>query len=153
MKSTVTIGVLALQGSFQEHVDALNHVSTLDEINSQGLTIGTRKVTLAQDLHEIDALIIPGGESTAMQFLSSKQNEPLFEKLGNWIKNSGKAVWVSSNFHDFSTLIFQLFQGTCAGLILLTDQQVIKRDSKSKNIGGLVRFKNDICKINFISGY
>lgn len=49
------IGVLALQGAFSEHVQA---VEALEAIG--------REVRLAEDLQGVDGLIIPGGESTTM---------------------------------------------------------------------------------------
>lgn len=51
----MTIGVLALQGDFREHREALER-----------LRISTREVRLPGDLAGIDGLIIPGGESTTI---------------------------------------------------------------------------------------
>ena len=52
------IGVLALQGAFQEHLD------TLASIGVEGVA-----VRLPQDLEGLDGLILPGGESTTMRRL------------------------------------------------------------------------------------
>ena len=49
------IGVLALQGDFEAHEKALNNAG------AQAI-----EVRSAQDLRELDGLIIPGGESTTM---------------------------------------------------------------------------------------
>ena len=49
------IGVLALQGAFREHVECLNLLGA-----------GGREVRTAEQLQDIDGLIIPGGESTTM---------------------------------------------------------------------------------------
>jgi 5'-phosphate synthase pdxT subunit len=49
------IGVLALQGAFIEHEQALHH-----------LGVETRQVRLPQELDGLDGLIVPGGESTTM---------------------------------------------------------------------------------------
>ncbi|MFN8375260.1 MAG: pyridoxal 5'-phosphate synthase glutaminase subunit PdxT [Anaerolineae bacterium] len=56
-----TIGVLALQGAFIEHVKMLR-------------TLGaeTREVRLPQDLQGLDGLIIPGGESTTIGKLAEE---------------------------------------------------------------------------------
>ncbi len=54
MKKT-TIGVLALQGDFREHLNMLGQCNVL-----------AREVKLPQDLEGIDGLIIPGGESTTI---------------------------------------------------------------------------------------
>jgi len=50
-----TIGVLALQGDFREHRDAMER-----------LQVSTREVRLPRDLAGLDGLIIPGGESTTI---------------------------------------------------------------------------------------
>src|SRR5688572_28515766 len=53
--SDLTIGVLALQGAFIEHVQMLHRL---------GAT--AREVRLPSDLEGLDGLIIPGGESTTI---------------------------------------------------------------------------------------
>jgi 5'-phosphate synthase pdxT subunit len=50
-----TVGVLALQGDFAEHESILRRLGA-----------ATRQVRLASDLESLDALIIPGGESTTI---------------------------------------------------------------------------------------
>lgn len=52
---TELIGVLALQGGYQRHIDCLNR-----------LGVASTPVRLAADLHDCTALILPGGESTSM---------------------------------------------------------------------------------------
>jgi len=59
------VGVLALQGAFLEHVRALEAVGAR-----------TRLVRLPADLEGLDALVIPGGESTTMTIL--------MERMGLW---------------------------------------------------------------------
>ena len=82
------IGVLALQGDVGQHVRALAE-------------LGAHPVEIRQpeDLAGIDALVIPGGESTTMALLvaSSGLRQPLAERLA-----AGMPVF-----------------GTCAGMILL----------------------------------
>ncbi len=51
----MTIGVLALQGAFIEHVHALER-----------LGVAAREVRLPRDLDGLDGLILPGGESTTI---------------------------------------------------------------------------------------
>jgi 5'-phosphate synthase pdxT subunit len=53
--ANLTIGVLALQGAFIEHVQML-----------RGLGAQARDVRLPSDLEGLDGLIIPGGESTTI---------------------------------------------------------------------------------------
>lgn len=84
----VTVGVLALQGAFGAHQRAL-----------QQLGAETRQVRTPADLAAVDALIIPGGESTTMSRLLRTAGlfEPIAERLAQ----------------DMPVF------GTCAGMILL----------------------------------
>ena len=92
------VGVLALQGAFQKHIDML------DEIN-----ISSKKVRYKNDFSNIDGLIIPGGESTTLSKLIVEQNlksvmseflsiKPVFGTcaglilLGNNIKNKSDTI-------------------------------------------------------------
>ena len=85
------VGVLALQGDFREHREML-----------AGLGHNVREIRRPAQLDELDALIIPGGESTtiARLILSNGFQQPLRDFCA-----SGRAVW-----------------GTCAGAILLAKQ-------------------------------
>ena len=56
---TLPIGVLALQGDFREHADALSRIG-----------VSHLKVRTVAELERVGGLIIPGGESTVMQKLS-----------------------------------------------------------------------------------
>lgn len=68
--SRLTIGILALQGDYEKH---------LVQVRALGAT--PRLVRLPKDLEGIDALIIPGGESTTMSILMDRFSlrEPLKE--------------------------------------------------------------------------
>lgn len=83
-----TIGVLALQGDFREHREML-----------EGMGHRVVEVRRPAQLAGLDALIIPGGESTtiARLILSNGLQRPLRDFCA-----SGRPVW-----------------GTCAGAILL----------------------------------
>jgi len=59
--SRLTIGVLALQGAFREHIRM-----------TSGLGAATREVRTVRGLDGLDGLIIPGGESTTMGLLMEK---------------------------------------------------------------------------------
>lgn len=74
-----TIGVLALQGDFAEHLAALKK-----------LGVQPREVRLPGELDGLDGLIIPGGESTTMARLMDIYGlrEPLKERV-----RSGMGVW------------------------------------------------------------
>lgn len=82
------VGVLALQGAFREHVAALGRL---------GAT--TREVRQLKDVDGIDALVIPGGESTTIGKLlvDLGMMEPIRARI-----EAGMPVY-----------------GSCAGLILL----------------------------------
>jgi 5'-phosphate synthase pdxT subunit len=83
----VTVGVLALQGDFAEHEAILAR-----------LGVRSRQVRLPSDLEGLDALIIPGGESTTITRLMAMYG--LMEPLRSFA--SKKPVW-----------------GTCAGMIVM----------------------------------
>ena len=72
------IGVLALQGDFEEHIVML-----------KGLGVEAVEVRLAEHLDGLDGLIIPGGESTTIGKLASD-----FEMMGP-LRQFGqrRAVW------------------------------------------------------------
>lgn len=82
------IGVLALQGGFEAHEKILT-----------GLGAQARQVRTPADLHDLDALVLPGGESTVMTL--GIEREGLGEPLKSFAA-SGKPVLA-----------------TCAGLIML----------------------------------
>jgi len=65
-----TIGVLALQGDFAEHIKVLQRIGAQ-----------TREVRLPAELEGLDGLIIPGGESTTIGKLAKEYGliEPLRE--------------------------------------------------------------------------
>jgi len=72
--SGTTIGVLALQGDTREHLAALREA-------------GVRPVTVRRqaELESVDALVIPGGESTTMSLLLREFEllEPLRQRLAD----------------------------------------------------------------------
>ncbi|KAL3653063.1 Pyridoxal biosynthesis protein pdx2 [Castilleja foliolosa] len=75
----MAVGVLALQGSFNEHIAALKRVGV------KGV-----EVRKPEQLESLKALIIPGGESTTMAKLAEYHN--LFPALRDFVK-TGKPVW------------------------------------------------------------
>ncbi|MEN9923662.1 MAG: hypothetical protein RIS09_1176 [Actinomycetota bacterium] len=102
----LSIGVLALQGDFREHIETLT--SFQDVI--------VREVRTPMDLKNLDGLVIPGGESTAISKLAQ-----LFE-IDGAIKDfiqSGKPVL-----------------GTCAGMIMLANT-IIDPKAGQQSFGGL----------------
>ncbi|KAK6402424.1 Senecionine N-oxygenase, partial [Oleoguttula sp. CCFEE 5521] len=109
----ITVGVLALQGAFAEHVPILKGASL--EHDKHGWTFCL--VRTPSELASCDALIIPGGESTAISLIASRTE--LLEPLRDFINGARKPVW-----------------GTCAGLILLADV-VSGGGPKLEGFGGL----------------
>jgi 5'-phosphate synthase pdxT subunit len=83
-----TVGVLALQGDFEAHAKILHQLGAV-----------AREVRVPADLDGLDALIIPGGESTVMTLGIEREGlgKPLRE-----LARSGTPVL-----------------GTCAGMIML----------------------------------
>lgn len=88
------IGVLSYQGSVVEHMKSLSKI--------EGIT--PMEVKTLEGINSVDALIIPGGESTTISKLLKIFG--LFEPLKKRIQE-GMPVW-----------------GTCAGLILLANEIV-----------------------------
>jgi 5'-phosphate synthase pdxT subunit len=85
------VGVLALQGDFAEHMAMLTRIG-----------VDAREVRKAGDLEGVDALIIPGGESTTIGKLMARYR--LDEAIRARVKQ-GMPIY-----------------GTCAGLILLAKE-------------------------------
>ncbi|MEV0128238.1 pyridoxal 5'-phosphate synthase glutaminase subunit PdxT [Dactylosporangium sp. NPDC050688] len=77
------IGVLALQGDTREHLHAL---AELDVI--------ARPVRRTDELDSVDALIIPGGESTAMSKLAIEfgMTEPLRKRIAGGMPTYGSCA-------------------------------------------------------------
>lgn len=65
--ATIKIGVLALQGDFAEHLDSLRRLNGGAAAGGTGPSaVEGVEVRLPRDLAAVDALIIPGGESTTI---------------------------------------------------------------------------------------
>lgn len=95
-------GVLALQGAFREHRDALD-----------ALGVESVEVRTPEELASVDALVLPGGESTtvAKLLLTSGLDAPLRDRL-----RDGLPVF-----------------GTCAGLILLAATVLDGRPGRARS--------------------
>lgn len=95
----VVVGVLALQGAFAAHAECL-----------QSVGVTTCEVRTPVDLEKVDALMMPGGESSTMsQLLESSQ---LFPAISQRIAG-GMSVF-----------------GTCAGMILLSSHILDGREDQ-----------------------
>ena len=88
---TTPVGVLALQGAFAAHARILDR-----------LGVACVEVRTAEQLASVDALVLPGGESTTMSMLLERAGmlEPLRDRVAGGLPTFG----------------------TCAGLILLASE-------------------------------
>ena len=93
------IGVLALQGAFARHVGRLRAIG-----------VAAVEVRTPEQLSGVDALVMPGGESTTMSNLLGSTE--LFDPIAKRI-DGGMPVF-----------------GTCAGMILLADKILDGRDDQ-----------------------
>ena len=86
----MTIGVLAIQGDYEAHGRVL-----------EGLGAKVTYIRKPEQLDDVDAVVIPGGESTT--FLKFLEQQNFFGKLGDFVKTKPAL-------------------GTCAGAILLAKE-------------------------------
>lgn len=103
------VGVLAIQGAVAEHIAALSKIE-----NVKGIEVKT-----LEEIEQIDGLILPGGESTAIGKILNyfQMLEPLAEKI-----KQGLPVW-----------------GTCAGMILLAKEIIGQETTYFKAMDTVVK--------------
>ncbi len=99
------IGVLALQGDFREHISALKNCG-----------VNARPVKTKDEIVEIDALVIPGGESTTISKLAKAFD--LFDLIKDRIAK-GMPTY-----------------GSCAGMILVS-KTILDPASGQESFGGI----------------
>ncbi|MFM7068947.1 MAG: pyridoxal 5'-phosphate synthase glutaminase subunit PdxT [Actinomycetes bacterium] len=99
------VGVLALQGAFAAHSSMLSSID-----------VACTEVRTADQLADLDALVLPGGESTTMSMLAERTG--ILEPLRAFVA-SGRPVL-----------------GTCAGVILLATEVLDGRDDQ-RSLGAL----------------
>lgn len=104
--ASLTVGILALQGAFEEHTEMV-----------QALGAQAVEVRKPEELADLDGLIIPGGESTSMALIAERWG--MVEPLRAWVQ-SGRATW-----------------GTCAGMIMLSNDATNQKLGGQTLIGGL----------------
>jgi pyridoxal 5'-phosphate synthase pdxT subunit len=102
---TLTVGVLGLQGDVREHVRALTECGA-----------AARPVRRPEELAEVDALVIPGGESTTMSKLAVDFG--MLEPVRDRIKTGMPAY------------------GSCAGMIMLAAELLDGRPDQ-QTFGGI----------------
>ncbi len=99
------VGVLALQGDVREHLAALAECDVI-----------ARPVRRPSEIDDIDALVIPGGESTTMSKLA--QTFEVFDPIAKRIAEGMPAY------------------GSCAGMIMLADTVLDGREDQ-RSFGGI----------------
>ncbi|KAL7272423.1 Senecionine N-oxygenase [Rhizina undulata] len=115
MGDTIFVGVLALQGAFNEHVQLLRIAGKTVDSPKPLQVIAVRT---PQELSKCSALIIPGGESTTMALIAERSN--LLTPLRDFVKLDRRPTW-----------------GTCAGMILLSESANRTKQGGQELIGGL----------------
>ncbi|MFC7479201.1 pyridoxal 5'-phosphate synthase glutaminase subunit PdxT [Luedemannella flava] len=105
MTGDLVVGVLALQGDVREHLHALAEADAL-----------ARPVRRPEELDTVDALVIPGGESTTIGKLAVEFGllEPIRKRIAD-----GMPVY-----------------GSCAGMIMLADEVLDGRPDQ-QSFGGI----------------
>ena len=105
MTARPVVGVLALQGDVREHLAALREAGA-----------EARPVRRPEELHALDGIVLPGGESTTIDKLSRifEVREPLVKRL-----ESGLPAF-----------------GSCAGMILLADR-IVDAAPGQQTFGGI----------------
>jgi pyridoxal 5'-phosphate synthase pdxT subunit len=101
----VIIGVLALQGDTREHLHALAECDVV-----------ARPIRRPSELDDVDALVVPGGESTAMSKLAVEFEllEPIRKRIGGGMPT----------------------YGSCAGMIMLAGEILDGRPDQ-QSFGGI----------------
>lgn len=131
MKSSPVIGVLALQGDFKEHAHKF-----------ASLGCQTREIRRASELEGVDALVLPGGESTTVALLEhaepriSKSETPhtIFDTIQH-MAQTGLPIWGTCMG---SILLSKEIEGSTQGRLALMDIKV------RRNAFGPQRFSSEV---------
>ena len=108
------IGVIGVQGDVSEHVDAV--ARAMHEAGKPGDAISVRR---REDLDHVDALTIPGGESTTISKLLVQLG--LFDEIVRRATDEAMPI-----------------MGTCAGCILLAKDAGVQADKTRTRLLGLM---------------
>lgn len=122
-KLSLKVGVLAIIGSFIEHVNVTSRAAKELHARCEKLWSNTEveiiTVRTADQVDDsLDALIVPGGETTVISKFIGRNN--FVDHLKSWMAKSTKFVW-----------------GTCAGLIIFSNQIESGGSKPIVSIGGL----------------
>lgn len=105
---TLRIGVLALQGDFDAHINAIKAAGESDAV----------AVRTAEQIAQVDGLILPGGESTTIGKLMARYH---LDEAVRGAHAEGKPIY-----------------GTCAGMILLAKKIVSGEEKGGQPTLGLM---------------
>lgn len=99
----VIVGIAMLQGSRHAHIRAIQAAA-----KELGLAVEVRELRTAADLtDEVQALLLPGGESTVMRLTGNDAASRLLPAIFDWLRADAARPVLA----------------TCAGAILLADPQ------------------------------
>ena len=102
--SMVVVGIAMLQGARHAHVDALESAASDLGVEIEIVELRTKEDL---DLYPIDALMLPGGESTVMRLTGNDEASGLLPAMFAWMREDAMRPVLA----------------TCAGAILLSDPQ------------------------------
>ena len=105
------VGIAMLQGARNEHMYSL-----IKAAQNLDMEISIRELRKSTDVDGVDAIVLPGGESTAMKIASRSEN------LYN-------GIWAKAEKNSIPIL------GTCAGAILLSHQGLIETEIERNAFG------------------
>jgi len=112
MVKKVSIGVLGIQGAISEHVQTMEYVLKEANISGEVFIVKHKK-----EIDDIDALILPGGESTTISKIIQKNgiHDTIFKRIQ---ENSLPIM------------------GTCAGCVLL-GKEIIDKSEEVKALSAM----------------
>jgi len=98
MVRKISIGVLGIQGAISEHIVSIEHVLKVTNMPGEVVVINRKR-----EINDINALIIPGGESTTISRVLHKSD--LYTDISKRIEEDNLPV-----------------MGTCAGCVILAKE-------------------------------
>ena len=107
MVSKINIGVIGIQGAISEHISSMK--KALEESKTPGNVFTVRHT---EDLENIDALVLPGGESTTISRFLFQSG--LHNKILNLLEENNLPI-----------------MGTCAGCVLLA-KKIARKNEDAK---------------------
>lgn len=135
---TVTVGVLALQGAFVEHLALLRKAAAQISARPPDSPRAFEfiEVRTEEELARCDGLIIPGGESTTLSLVAARSG--ILEPLREFVKYDLFVLLLLGKFTYHQHRVERKpTWGTCAGLIMLAEAANATKKGGQELIGGL----------------